>query len=65
MLTFIVRQNNMANVGNRYHVLPARLLGFALAIATLSSGTADAQQARDAGNTPSITLSARSRYVIC
>ncbi|CAG0124901.1 Translocation and assembly module subunit TamA [Rhodocyclaceae bacterium] len=48
----------MANVGNRDYSLPARLLGFALAIAMLSSGRADAQQAWDASNTPTITLSA-------
>lgn len=48
----------MANVGNFDHLLPACLLGFALAISTLTSGTAGAQQNSDAGNMPAITLSA-------
>lgn len=48
----------MANVGNLNHSIPASMLGFIFAFATLAGGTAEAQQARDFGNTSSITLSA-------
>lgn len=52
LLAFIVRQNNMASVGNFNHSLPARMLGFAFAVALLAGGTAEAQQAWDDSNTP-------------
>lgn len=58
LLSFITRQTNMANAGNRYHFLPACLLGLVLALATLTSNTAEAQQDSDASSTPAITLSA-------
>jgi translocation and assembly module TamA len=48
----------MDNVGNPHRLLPACLLGFALAITTLTSGAAETQQSPDAGNMPAITLSA-------
>lgn len=48
----------MTNVVNLLHLLPACLMGFLLAIATLTTGTAEAQQARDASNTVTIILSA-------
>lgn len=48
----------MGNVGNLHHFIPAWLLGFALAIATLTSGAAETRQSPDADNMPAITLSA-------
>ena len=48
----------MANVCNIDRSLPARLLGFALAIATLSGGLAGAQQAADSSSLPTIKISA-------
>lgn len=48
----------MTNVGNRYHFLPTCLLGFVLALVTLTTSTAGAQQTDEASNTPAVTLSA-------
>ncbi len=49
---------SVGNVDHLHQLLPAWLLGFALAIATLTSDAAETRQHPDAGNMPAITLTA-------